>query len=65
MGGNSAEYKRIMAIVQKMEQGVKYPPVILGYKYDNGYELRDGKHRLSAKRYLEINIVEAFVRIDA
>lgn len=44
------EYLHIKQLVSDLINGDQFPPVILGLKYDNGYEVRDGKHRLSAMR---------------
>jgi hypothetical protein len=58
------EYQHIMQLVHDLKNGTKLPPVILGWKDESGYDIRDGKHRLSALKYLQVKIIQAFVRVE-
>lgn len=61
--GYRNEYEHIKILIEDLEKGVEFPPVILGWKQNGGYEVRDGKHRLSAMKHKFINEFKAFVRI--
>jgi hypothetical protein len=58
------ELSHTIKLINAIEIGAELPPIILGYRYSSGYEVKDGVHRLCAYRYLKVHVIEAFVRIN-